>query len=260
MEGEHDNLFWSLGPSLHPVGGLRPTAPAQAGALSGGEYGCGHGCDPARNVLSALPARRLQLRVGVPAPEFDGINEVCPIRAGNGNIVATCRTDPPEKYRTFRFDHYEGFGVSISRDNGYTWSKVNQLYDWGRHHASTVLLPDGAIVVTYVVRLGYPDTADGFPQFGIEAVVSHDNGETWDLDHRYVLSSWVGNKKGTSSPADKQPSGAWQAGSHTTSSLLLPDGSILTAYGTGYRQQEEGYEPGQYGPRDVELVKWTIDT
>ena len=56
------------------------------------------------------------------------------------------------------------------------------------------------------------------------------------------------------------PSGAWQAGSHTTSSLLLPDGSILTAYGTGYRQQEEGYEPGQYGPRDVGLVKWTIDT
>ena len=88
----------------------------------------------------------------------------------------------------------------------------SQLYDWGRHHASTVLLPDGTIVVTYVVRLGYPDTADGFPRFGIEAVVSHDNRETRDLDCRYVLSSWVGNKKGASSLAGKTAFGRLAGG------------------------------------------------
>ena len=97
-----------------------------------------------------------------PVPEFEGVNEVCPVRAENGDIVATCRTDPPEALKPLQFDHYEGFGVSTSRDNGYTWSEVRQLYDWGRHHASTALLPCGHIVVTYVVRLGYPDTADGF--------------------------------------------------------------------------------------------------
>ncbi len=193
-------------------------------------------------------------------PEFAGINEVCPVRAQNGDIVATCRTDPPPEYKQIRFDHYEGFGVSISKDNGYTWSKVRQLYDWGRHHASTVLLPDGGIVVSYVVRLGYPDTDDSFPQFGIEAVTSHDNGVSWNLERRYVLASWAGNKKGTSVPADKASCGAWQASSHTTSSILLPDGSILTAYGTGYRQQEQGYGPGLYGPRDVGLVKWNVDS
>lgn len=32
--------------------------------------------------------------------------------------------------------------------------------------------------MTYVVRKGYVNTADGFPQFGIEAVVSRDNGQT----------------------------------------------------------------------------------
>ena len=41
-----------------------------------------------------------------------------------------------------------------------------------------VLLPNGEILMTYVVRMGYPDTDDGYPQFGIEAVISRDNGNT----------------------------------------------------------------------------------
>lgn len=191
-------------------------------------------------------------------PEWRGVDEVFPLRAANGHIVATCRTDPPKEYKEFDFDHYEGLGVSISRDDGRTWSAVKQLYDWGRHHASMVLMPDGAIVMTYVVRLGYPDTADGFPQFGVEAVVSRDNGETWDLDRRYILASWQGNKKNPASPAEKSKAGAWCAGSQGTSTLLLPDGSLLTAYGTGYRAQEKGWEP-RYGPRDIGLVRWRID-
>jgi len=194
----------------------------------------------------------------ITVPEWFGTDEVCPVRARNGNIVATCRTDPPPEYREYDFDHFEGLGVSISKDNGTTWSKVKMLYDWGRHHASTVLMPNGDIVVSYVVRLGYADTDEGYPQFGIEAIVSRDHGETWDMDHRYILASWVGNQKTSSSPAGKLKSGGWQAGPHTTSSILLPGGSILTAYGTYYRQQEKGYEPF-YGPRDTGLVKWSID-
>ncbi len=192
-------------------------------------------------------------------PEFEGVNEVCPVRAANGDIVATCRTDPPKALKPHQFDHYEGFGVSISRDNGYTWSEVRQLYDWGRHHASLALLPCGSIVATYVVRLGYPDTADGFPRFGIEAVVSRDNGQTWDLDCRYVLAEWTGNRKGSPSPAGKLRSGGWHASPHTTSTLVLPDGSILTAYGTGYRQRDDAFGPGLYGPRDVGLVRWNVE-
>ncbi|MCY3766556.1 MAG: sialidase family protein [Gemmatimonadetes bacterium] len=191
-------------------------------------------------------------------PEFEGVNEVCPVRATNGDIVATCRTDPPDAYKDVRFDHYEGFGISISRDDGYTWSEVSQLYDWGRHHASTALLPCGYIVATYVVRLGYSDTADGFPRFGIEAVVSRDNGRTWDLDRRYILAAWTGNRKSSPSPIGKLRSGGWHASPHTTSSVVLPDGSILTAYGTGYRQKEDAFGPGLYGPRDVGLVNWNI--
>ena len=83
-----------------------------------------------------------------------------------------------------------------------------------------VVMPDNDIIMTYVVRKGYPDTDDGYPQFGIEAIVSHDNGETWDLDHRYILSYWKGIRKGPN---------AWYSSSQATSTILLPDGSLLTA-------------------------------
>ena len=195
----------------------------------------------------------------ITVPEWFGVDEVCPVRAKNGDIVATCRTDIPAEYRHTDFDQYEGLGVSISKDNGYTWSKVQQLYKWGRHHASTVLMPNGDIVVSYVVRLGYPDTDDGYPQFGIEAIVSRDNGETWDMDNRYILDSWVGKIKAASCPEEKIKSGDWFAAPHTTSSILLPSGSILTAYGTNYRATEKGWEPF-YGPRDTGLVKWNLNT
>jgi hypothetical protein len=37
------------------------------------------------------------------------------------------------------------------------------------------------------VRPGYANDAEGFQQFGVEVVVSHDHGVSWDMAHRYVL-------------------------------------------------------------------------
>jgi hypothetical protein len=59
-----------------------------------------------------------------------------------------------------------GGGKELSLD-------VKKLYDWGRHHPSLLLMPNHDIVMTYVVRKGYVDMPDGYPQFGIEAVVSY---------------------------------------------------------------------------------------
>ena len=183
----------------------------------------------------------------VAVPQWKGVSEVALLRAGNGDMVAACRTDIPAHFKGETLDHYEGLAVSISKDSGHTWSDLKRLYDWGRHHPSMVLMPNGGIVMTYVVRKGYVDTADGFIQFGIEAIMSRDNGRNWDLDHRYILHSWAGNRKGPE---------AWWASSQATSSVLLPDGSILTAFGAGYRSQ-----PGPNGPtpRDAGLVLWRLN-
>lgn len=78
----------------------------------------------------------------IDVPGWKGINEVAFARAKNGDIVAACRTDWPDRFRKNNFDHYEGLGVSISKDNGQTWSKVRMLYTWGRHHPSMVVMPN----------------------------------------------------------------------------------------------------------------------
>lgn len=165
--------------------------------------------------------------------------------AGNGDLLAACRTDVPQRLERKTLDHYEGLGISISKDDGRTWSDVKKLYDYGRHHPSLVLMPNHDIVMTYVVRLGYIDDQNGFPQFGIEAVVSHDHGVTWDLDHRYLLHVWSGKRKGET---------YWWPSSQATSSTLMPDGAILTAFGTGYRIKAGKDSP--QAPRDAGLIEW----
>ena len=187
--------------------------------------------------------------------QWNGANEVALLRAMNGHLVAACRTIIPVRLRSETIDHLEGLGISTSTDDGRTWSNVRKLYDWGRHHPSLVLLPGGDIVMTYVVRKGYIDSPDGFPQFGIEAAVSHDHGQTWDLDHRYLLHTWVGNRKGSNQ--NRPGPQAWWASSQATSTVLLPDGNLLTAFGTGYRSQPNAQ--GQSSPRDVGLVQWRLN-
>ena len=188
-------------------------------------------------------------------------NEVALCRAGNGTIIAAirfvstekCKKATEEYKRLGDFDHFSGLGVSLSRDDGYTWTKARILYDYGRMHPSMVLMPNGDMVMTYVVRLGYPRDENDFLQFGIEAVVSRDNGESWDMAHRYVLAKWSSNRKGKNE---------WWASSQATSTVLLPDGFLLTAYGTGYRSQpleEAAGSSSLVSPRDVGLVRWCPD-
>lgn len=181
-------------------------------------------------------------------PQWTGVSEVALLRAKNGAYIAACRTDIPARFEPATLDHYEGLAVSVSEDEGKTWSDLNRLYDYGRHHPCMTLMPDGTIVMTYVVRKGYVDSTDGWPQFGIEAIVSRDNGRSWDLDHKYILHAWKGNRTGPE---------YWWASSQATSSVLLPDGTILTAFGTGYRSQPAEGGPS---PRDAGLVHWRLNS
>jgi hypothetical protein len=182
-------------------------------------------------------------------PQWLGVNEVSMVVAKNGDYVAACRTDPPKRLIHHQLDHFCGFGVSISKDQGKTWSDVRSLYELGRHHPSMVLLPDGRIAMTYVARLGYPNTADGFPQFGVEAVVSRDNGQTWDLEHRYILAEWAGNLKGED---------FWHSGVQSSSTVLLPDQSLLTAFGTGFDARAGRPGPDDNLFWDVATVHWRM--
>ena len=41
------------------------------------------------------------------------------------------------------------------KDNGETWSPLNILYQGGRMHAELTRMPDGRLVMTYIVRQDY---------------------------------------------------------------------------------------------------------
>lgn len=182
----------------------------------------------------------------VKVPQWLGVNEVSIIRAQNGDWVAACRTDYPKRFAHFGLDHYGGLSVSISKDEGKSWSDLKQVYEWGRHHPSMVLLPDGRILMTYVVRLGYPDTTESLPQFGVEATISSDNGQTWDLDRRYVLAKWTGSVTG-----DK----AWFCSVQSTTTVRMDDGTILTAFGIGLRNTPAT----EVCQMDVAVVRWRLE-
>jgi hypothetical protein len=183
----------------------------------------------------------------VKVPQWLGVNEVSILVARNGDWIAACRTDYPARYAHLQLDHYGGLAVSISKDQGRTWSESKAVYEWGRHHPSMVLTSDGKIVMTYCVRLGYPDDANGLPRFGVEAVVSADHGQTWDMERRYVLAAWTGNVP-SSSP------NAWFCSVQSTSTVRLPDGTLFTAFGTGFRNPVNASSCKM----DVALVKWRL--
>lgn len=155
-----------------------------------------------------------------------GVSEGSLVRAADGSLVAALRTDMhPRFFEARHSDHFEGTAVSISTDEGKTFSSLNHLFELGRHHAHLLRTDDGLLVMTVIVR---QDVADGSMgeyashNRGCEAIVSSDHGRTWNLETRYVLDAFE------YPPTDKQ---RYPVVCGHLSSVLLDDGHILTAYG-----------------------------
>ncbi|MEW6755425.1 MAG: sialidase family protein, partial [Candidatus Latescibacterota bacterium] len=151
-----------------------------------------------------------------------GVSEGAVVRAANGDLVAALRTDMPAQYFAGPHDDsLEGTAISVSRDNGRTWSDMEFLFAAGRHHANLQRLANGDLVCTLIVRddirpddlrqdplthhspnhpalpppAGHPPpTGPATPpagasplsshRRGCDALVSHDHGRTWNLSRR----------------------------------------------------------------------------
>jgi hypothetical protein len=164
-----------------------------------------------------------------------GVSEGALVRAANGDLVAALRSDmPPRYFDAPNDDSLEGTTISISRDDGKTWSEMQFLFDAGRHHANLQRLPNGDLVCTLVVRDDIQHGKLASHRRGCDAVVSHDHGRTWNLDRRYELDSFE----------FLRGDGYWVDGmcGHIAS-VALPDGQVLSAY-------------GQYRLGASVLVKW----
>ncbi len=159
------------------------------------------------------------------------------IRARNGWLIAALRNDLLPKFFPCHSDNFCGTGFSISKDDGRTWSPFKQLFEAGRMHANLVLMPNDDIVMTLIVRQDIRDGKLASFRKGCDALVSHDNGLTWDLDRRYILDDWPYYDYTRPVPHARAICG------HSCSTLL-EDGRILSAY-------------GHYPAQGIGMIRWT---
>jgi hypothetical protein len=163
-----------------------------------------------------------------------GISEGSLVRAKNGTLVASVRTGIPARgVEGPHNDQLEGTGISISKDNGQTWSPINFLYKTGRMHGHLLRMPNDDLILTMTVRADVEQGQLLSYRRGCEVVVSQDNGVTWDLDSKYILDEWEFH--------DAHNSSIGQCG-HLCATLL-DDGSILTIH-------------NNYLTMGITLIKW----
>lgn len=157
------------------------------------------------------------------------------VRANDGNLVAALRTDMPRHFLDGPHnDGLEGIAVSISKDDGLTWSKLNHLYKAGRHHCCLVKRPNGDLVMTYVVRINVKDGKLIDHRRGMEAIISKDNGLTWNTSEAYILDEYK----------YVNPHQWYDGKCGHVAAAALKDGSILSIY-------------GNYLAKSAVLVRWT---
>jgi hypothetical protein len=120
-------------------------------------------------------------------------NETCLLALPNGEVLAALRSETGGH-----------ISVAVSKDQGHTWSSPVQVTRDGEHPADLIRLKNGDILLTYGQRN---------KPFGVEAVVSHDSGKTWDDKTKVVLANEAAN-----------------GDCGYPSSVQLPNGKIVTVY------------------------------
>ena len=120
-------------------------------------------------------------------------------------------------------------------DNGRTWTDHQVHFKYGKVHSELITLNNGDIVMTYAARMG---ELEGKMYHGIEAVLSHDEGKTWDWDHRFILFRWANTQH-----------------MHTPDSVELDDGRILTVFCYHY---DGSWGAGAFGSRLLGLTSAVI--
>ena len=139
----------------------------------------------------------------------------------NGKVLAALRNDSPQE---------PGLSIAQSSDLGRTWSAPIPVTGSLEHPGDLLRLTDGRILLTFGRRQ---------PPYGIRGLLSHDDGVTWDQEHRVVLAA---------------DSASRDCG--YPSSIQLDTGEIVTVY---YAYESHGpfqALPGQLMGIHAEAIKY----
>jgi hypothetical protein len=179
----------------------------------------------------------------------EALVETSMVRLSEGGLLATFRiegshvignTPPPRGLPYPPGDESGGHMLLMnSDDNGIHWTEPREFLNYSEVHGHLAVLKDGKVLCTY---------ANYHLPFGLVAILSNDQGKTWDKQHPIQLAiaadMWTG----------------WPT------SLQLPDGSIITSYARS-AYLEHTADMGQSTPdfawnrrNDVvaEVVRWQL--
>ena len=140
------------------------------------------------------------------------------IECDDGTLVGMARFNEDPAHPD---DHY--LRQTVSHDGGRTWTPTQKINVIG-FPPHLLKLPDGKLVCVYGRRTVNP----GYGEF---AVISDDNGKTWDVENEVVLCPFFNDDLGY------------------PSSCLLANGDILTVY----------YQPEKLGEKPCLMAtKWRV--
>lgn len=149
-----------------------------------------------------------------------GSGEGALVRAANGWLVAAMRMNYIGRYGKYQYDQFEGTGISISKDEGKTWSPIQRVCEAGRMHANLLRLPNDDLIMTVIRRMDIRGGKLASYRRGCDAFVSHDHGETWNPDEMIILDDWPHH----------DPDQWYGSVCGHLYSTVLDDGSVLTGY------------------------------
>ena len=149
--------------------------------------------------------------------DYATCGEIACIRLSDGRLLAAMRNQVPQTAG----EGFEDTRITESSDDGRHWSKPRRMGNTGEVHAYLTELDDGRVLATY---------ANYHLPWGIFAVVSEDGGRTWNADN----------------PIELALSADFDVGWPVT--LRLPDGGLITCYGSTTYLQADYY--------DADYMKW----
>ncbi len=157
------------------------------------------------------------------------------------HVIRVDRTGPywwipgtPEKLKDEHGDNGDRMMLWESTDNGLTWRKHNgngNFGTYGEMFPRFLRLKDGRVLLTFTDR---SNPADGYG-LGLRAILSDDDGETWDFTQDRLVISYVNE--------------GWSGGGFGNT-VQLKDGALVSVY--SFRGTDK--------QTHVEAVRWALPT
>ena len=152
-------------------------------------------CSPYGRIIEAPDGTLLMSVYGVPRQKTEGVNHACVlVRSTDGGLTWEDETLVALGFNetsyaflpngrllaAARCDRRYGYVATIySDDLGRTWSKPVQITRNNEHPADLTVLTSGKVLMTFGRRVR---------PMGCGALISEDNGETWNFDREVLLA------------------------------------------------------------------------